>query len=186
MVADPQPRNRRPASSAAVVRYAVVWLGAVAIVAAVALVVRPAGQGNDLPPVRQIQLERAARTAGCELRRGAAAERLNPPAASPGSAPAPGTYDKSLSARAVTAALRRGIVVIQYRRGISGDVLDRLTAIRSLVPQGTILAPFATAVPFEVAASAWRRLVGCRRFSASAIDALRLFRGRFLGSGPDA
>jgi hypothetical protein len=185
MLADPQPRDRPAASSRAVARYAVAWLGAGALVAALFFAARPAERGTQLPPVRQIQLERAARTAGCEIRRGDAAALLIAPTP-PGSirAATPGAYDRPVRPDALSAAVRRGLVVIQYRPGVARAVLDQLTAVQSVVPKGTILAPSATAMPFEVAVSAWRRLLGCRRFGRSTIDAVRLFRGRFLGSGP--
>jgi hypothetical protein len=38
---------------------------------------------------------------------------------------------------------------------------------------------------FEVAATAYRRLLGCPRATDAAMEAALLFRGRFLGSGPD-
>ena len=43
-------------------------------------------------------------------------------------------------------------------------------------------------VPGELGCSgvtAWRRLLGCSRFGGGTIDAIRLFRGRFIGTGPD-
>jgi len=36
-----------------------------------------------------------------------------------------------------------------------------------------------------VAVVAWRRVLGCREYARGAPDAIRLFRGRFIGSGPD-
>jgi hypothetical protein len=33
--------------------------------------------------------------------------------------------------------------------------------------------------------TAYRRLLGCRELSQPSIDAIQLFRGRFVGSGPD-
>ena len=38
---------------------------------------------------------------------------------------------------------------------------------------------------YEVAVAAYRRLLGCTRFTDAAIDAIRLFRGRYIGIGPD-
>ena len=65
----------------AVVGYVVVWLvGAAAAVAVVAAVL--GGRGEDtvvLPPVRQIELAAAARSAGCEFRRTRQGENTNPP-----------------------------------------------------------------------------------------------------------
>jgi hypothetical protein len=41
-------------------------------------------------------------------------------------------------------------------------------------------------MPFAVAVTAYRRLLGCRDLNQSSVDAIQLFRGRFVGSGPDA
>ena len=53
------------------------------------------------------------------------------------------------------------------------------------MPEGTIVAPNDTGMRFELAVVAYRRLLGCPRFTAQALDAVQLFRGRYLGSGPD-
>jgi hypothetical protein len=40
-------------------------------------------------------------------------------------------------------------------------------------------------MPYLVAVVTWRRLLGCRTVSDVTTDAVQLFRGRYLGSGPD-
>jgi hypothetical protein len=180
---DGAPEGR---SGGAALRYAVAWLaaGAVVVVGLVA-VLGTGGDGGSLPPIQQIPLERAAQVANCTLRAGPETARLNPPADGRAGAPAPpGTYDRPLPTADAIGALRQGLVVIQYRREVSADAVERLEALRAAVPPGTILAPNGTSMPYEVAATAWRRLLGCPRLDAAALDAVRLFRGRFIGTAP--
>ena len=181
-------RQPPPASRGALARYVVGWLAAGAVAAALLVVVlKPLGGGEtELPPVRQIDLEHAARTADCKLQRDGRRERLNPTAhGHPRVGPArPGRYDQPLRSDSLVAALRRGIIVVQYQASLPAEDVDQLRALFDDVPRGTIVAPNATGMPYAVAVTAWRRLLGCRRFATSTIDAVRLFRGRFIGSGP--
>jgi len=140
----------------------------------------------ELPPVRQIELVDAARAAGCRLER-ARDRPLNPPVQGAAASPAePGVYDAQPDVEMLVATLRRGRVVIQYRPGLARSRVRELERLQAAVPEGTLVVPNATRMPYEVAITAWRRLLGCPRFTDEAIDALRLFRGRFLGSGPDS
>ena len=174
----------------AIARYAVACL---AIGAAVAGLVLAALGGADaderasLPPVREIQLVKAVRASGCELRRARAGERLIPPVDGPGASPArPQVYDEAPPVDQLTAAVRRGVIVISYRKDtVDGARLAQLRALQTVVPEGTIVTPDATGMRYEVAVAAYRRLLGCQRFTDATIDAIRLFRGRYLGTGPE-
>jgi hypothetical protein len=171
--------------------YAAVWF--IAAAATVGLVFAVFG-GNDepetvsVPPVRETELADAAGHGRCELRRASAGEQLNPPVDGPGGRrPArPGFYEEPVASAALTAALRQGVVVIQFRAGLDGEQLEALKGLQAAVPAGTIVAPNATRMPFELAVTAYRRLLGCPRFSPEALDAIQLFRGRFVGTGPDS
>jgi hypothetical protein len=92
-------------------------------------------------------------------------------------------YDDAPDADSVVAALRQGVVVIHFRTALDGERVDELRRIQESAPTGTIVTANST-MPFEVAATAYRRLLGCPRVSDEAIDATLLFRGRFIGSGP--
>jgi hypothetical protein len=180
------PRRNRGALAG----YVVVWLiGAAAVVGGVAVAL--SGGGEDtvaLPPVRQIELAAAARSAGCEFRRTRRGEVTNPPvdgarAAAPES---PGVKDDPPSREAsLIAALRRGVVVIHYQPGLADDRVDELKKMQEAVPEGTIVTPNTTRMTYAVAATAYHRLLGCAHFTDATLDALRLFRGRYVGSGPD-
>lgn len=174
------------------VRYALMWL-VLGTVAALAIIAALGGGGAGekdvtLPPIRESDLESAAREAGCRLQRARRAERLNPPVDGPrGVAPArPGLYEQSPPVGALTAAARRGVIVIHYRTGLDETELDQLRALQGVVPSGTIVTPNATSMPFELAVVGYRRLLGCGRYSARAADAARLFHGRYLARGPES
>ena len=183
----PQPHGTRPGQSAVLI-YALAWV--VAAAAAVGLVFAVFGGEDDLvsvPPVRETELADAATNGRCELRAARTGEPLNPPVDGPAGmrAAEPGFYEEPVAAAALTAAVRKGIIVIQFRHDLGGDARDALKVIQAAVPEGTIVAPNDTGMRFAVAVTAYRRLLGCPRFDEHTLDAIRLFRGRFLGSGPD-
>ena len=186
----PKPRRGARATRGALIAYAAAWL--IAAAAAVGVVFAIFGGDDDntvsVPPVRETKLTDAAGQGHCELRTAQAGERLNPPVdGPPGDRPArPGFYDEPIATAALTAALRRGIIVIQFREGLEGDRLGALKTLQAAVPTGTIVAPNETGMRFELAVTAYRRLLGCPHFTTRALDAVQLFRGRFLGSGPDS
>jgi len=183
--------TRLPLSSSGsgLLRYVLAWAGGAALVVAVVLVVL--GPDDDdavtLPPVRQIELTAAARAAGCELRSGDAWDvlALPLPGTPRGRAARAGVYDEPPDAAELVAALRRGVIVVQHRADLPERERDELRALQKAIPGGTIVTPEPARSPYAVAAVAWRRVLGCRNYAAGAADAIRLFRGRFIGSGPD-
>ena len=182
--------NHATARVGAIARYAIVCL---AIGAAVAGVVVAILGGSDrdaeapLPPVRETQLAKAVQASGCELRRARAGEQLTPPVDGPPGAPArPRFYEDAPPLEKLTAALRRGVIVIYYDDDVDGERLALLRSLQTVIPTGTIVAPDTTGMPYEVAVAAYRRLLGCERFADTTIDAIQLFRGRFIGIGPDS
>lgn len=186
---DPSGDDRRAGGSRlAVLAYAAAWLAAAAVLVGVLLVVLDSGEPEEvsLPPVHETELAEAAREAGCRLWLARAGERLNPPVVGGIDArPArPGFYEDSPGVSALTAALRDGVVVIQFRDLDAGSV-ELLEHVQEAVPDGTIVAPNDTDMPFAVAVTSYRRLLGCPTLSESSVEAIQLFRGRFVGSGPD-
>jgi uncharacterized protein DUF3105 len=184
-------RARRAAPSwRAVAAYLGAWAGAAALVTVVAALILDDG-GPDpvsLPPVHEIELGRAARAAGCEIRRERQGERLNPPVSgAPGVRPArAGVYEDAPEIGSLVAALRQGVIVIHVRRNLDDGRLDDLRSIQAAAPNGTIVTPNETGMRYEVGATAYRRLLACERLTDASIGALLLFRGRYLGSGPDS
>ena len=168
--------------------YVTAWLAATAVVAVLAIVLLDDDDPDEvsLPPIRETQLVDAAHRAGCELRRPPHGDRSDPTVdgVSSSRAAVPGFYDDPPDAAALIAALRRGVVVIHFRSELDSGRVDELRRIQEAAPNGTIVTPNST-MTFEVAATAYRRLLGCPRATDESIEATMLFRGRFLGSGPD-
>ena len=180
--------TRGTGSRRAVVRYIAVWLaaGAAMTVGLVALLDASSADQVTLPPVRETRLATAARDARCTLTRAAPGQRLTPAVDGPAGRPAtPGVYDEAPPGPSLIGALRHGIVVIHVRPGSAWDDPDLLSHLQGAIPEGTIVTTGDAGLPFEVAATAYRRLLGCPRFTTQALDAVRLFRGRFVGRGPD-
>jgi Protein of unknown function (DUF3105) len=189
MAGDARPKAAEPRRRHALAGYLAFWLAGAAAVVALLVVVL---DGRDeepvaLPPVQHIELTDAAQAAGCEFRRVRRGEPTNPPVegAAGGSPASPGVKSTAPAVPSLVAALRHGILVIHYRPGLDDERIDELKEMQGGVPEGTIVTPNPTAMPYEVAATAYRRLLVCRRYTDATLDALRLFRGRFVGSGPD-
>lgn len=189
MAPDDKHTRREVVRVAAIARYALVCVAIGAAVAGVvvALLSEPGSEADaTLPPVRETQLVKAAAAGGCELRRASPGEQLRPPVDGPRARPAaPRFYEDAPPAEQLTAALRRGVTVIFYREGLEDKRLAQLHTLQILVPRGTIVVPDTSGMRYAVAVAAYRRLLGCERFSDAAIDAIRLFRGRYVGTGPD-
>lgn len=180
----PSPRSAR---RRALLRYTAAWAVTGAIIA-LGVVTVVSGDDDEvrLPPVRQTELRQAARDAGCELRAGAVQRMGDPPVAGPRArAAAPGFYEEAMSGPALVGAMRRGQVVVHYSRQLPEQERDLLKSVQRAVPEGTVVVP-NDRMRFALAVTAWRRLLGCARVGPGTLDAVRLFRGRFLGSGPDS
>jgi hypothetical protein len=186
-VIDREARGHR-GGRGALARYIAAWTAGGACVALLLVVLLRdrSPETVSLPPVERTQLRAAAAAAGCDLRRARPGERLNPPVdGAPGSRPAAaGVYDEPPETAALLAAIRRGIVVVHFRAGLDDVVVEELRVIQRGIPAGTIVTANTTGMRYAVAAAAYRRLLGCPRFTPAARDALRLFHGRFVGSGP--
>jgi hypothetical protein len=182
-------RIARPGSRLPLLGYAAAWLVAAAAIAVLAVVLLHGSdsQNVSLPPVREMQLSSAAREARCKLvhagRRGAS---LTPAVDGPTAIPAaPGVYDQPPATAALIGALRRGVVVIQVGAAVPDGTVDRLADLQRALPEGTIVTRAEPGMPFAIAVTAYRRLLGCPRYTPRALDAVQLFRGRFVGTGPD-
>jgi uncharacterized protein DUF3105 len=184
-----KPWRDRAARVPAIARYALVCVAIGAAAAALAVAVLGGGDGagpRPLPPVRQTQLVKAVQASGCELRRSRAADQSRARVDGARAAAArPQFYAEAPPARQLTGALRRGVIVILYRPGLDRERLEQLRAVQAGVPNGTIVTPDSRGMRYEVAAGAYGRLLRCTRFTEATIDAIRLFRGRYIGIGPD-
>lgn len=175
----------------ATARYTLVWLLASAAVAvAVALVV---STDSALPPEEPAELETAARDADCVLRRetGAEAEStvdvMQPPTfGPPGAMAAPGVYTRSPTPEQLVGALRRGVVVVQYRPQLARSQVAGVLRQFAEGQDATIVTPDATGMRYAVAVTAWSRLLGCAGIAPDVLRVASEFRDEYANTGPDA
>jgi len=177
-------------TAGAVAAYALAWVCAGALVAgALTLALR---HGDDrtaktvaLPPVRELALPSAARHAGCELRGLHADDQLAVAMGRRrGAAAAPDAYESPVHAEALGGALRRGLIVIEYRGDAAPEFVHQLDDLQRAQPRGTIVAPAGRASSYALVAASSRRLLGCRSIGPRTFDAVRLFQGRYVGVRP--
>ena len=153
--------------------------------------------GVKLPPQRTKDLEPAAKAAGCEVEsyrefgRGHVQEpvryRTNPPTSGEHNpVPAPDrVFGKAPAKEQLVHTLEHGRVVYQFRPPGSELVRGQLKALYDEDKLWVALTPNNTGMPYEVAAVSWRHVLGCKRFTPEAIDALRAFRDRYRDRAPE-
>jgi hypothetical protein len=195
-----------------ITRYALGWVVSTGIVAGLVLLVlaevRPEGNGapppaplpsgdtTTLPERHTGNLERAAETGGCELRTDPSEGfrqvdrhvryRANPPTSgdhSPEPA-ADGAYTEAPPTESLVHSLARGRVVIHYRPTLPRPPLALVKALYAEDDRQLILTPNSTDMPYAVAATAWRRSLGCSELTPRAVDAIRAFRDRYRDRAP--
>ncbi|MDX6655848.1 MAG: hypothetical protein QOH62_641, partial [Solirubrobacteraceae bacterium] len=81
-------------------------------------------------------------------------------------------------------------VEIQYKPGTPKQVVDTLVSIFNEPLKGKsgyhqLLFENNTGMPFQVAAVAWQRYLGCTTWNTKAIDAIRDFREQYVDKGPE-
>jgi hypothetical protein len=175
----------RPAGRRALVRYALGWLvPATVIVLAALLLLRDGEETVAVPVVEQTELTSAADRAGCVLRRGVRDRGVVPVDGPPARPAEPRFHDRPPPDGALVGALRRGVVVIHYAPSLPDDDVDQLRAVQESAPKGTLVTP-NDRMGYRVAVTAYHRVLACRRFDDRTAEALQLFRGRYVGFGPD-
>jgi hypothetical protein len=87
-------------------------------------------------------------------------------------------------------SLEHGRIEIQYRRGTSRQRRRQLEQlylekVKGLAAYHTLLFENRTGMPYAVAATAWRRLLGCKRWNPRVIAAIRTFRRAYVDKAPE-
>lgn len=151
-----------------------------------------------LPDQRLTGLRSAAKAAGCELQdppekpaqhvEGRVDYESAPPTSGPHAlAPArDGVYTEPPLPEKLVHPLEHGNIVIWFDPELSDAERGGLAALYNEDAVQMILTPNPRGMPYAVAASAWGHLVGCPRFNPRVFDALRAFRDRYRGKGPEA
>jgi Protein of unknown function (DUF3105) len=83
--------------------------------------------------------------------------------------------------------LEHGRIDVQYKPGTPERIVNQLKAFLAENNDGyhMLLYPNQTGMEYQVAATAWTQLLGCREWNDKAIDALRTFRQRYIDKGPE-
>jgi hypothetical protein len=163
-----------------------------------------AREGTPPPAVKNLDLENAAADAGCVLRLGLpdeGNEHLEPDAKTPNYRTNPPTSGNHVITQFVEAdgayrqtpepiqyvhSLEHGRIEIQYAPDLPQADQLALKGVFDESPSGMLLFPNSR-MPYEVAATAWTQLMGCKSYKgAKTLDAIRDFRDQFRGRGPEA
>jgi hypothetical protein len=183
----------------------------VATVAAVAVVIAAGGGGGDSgsegstdfqvsaappPQARITALDQAARAADCQLRNPPIEGRThveskvkygtNPPT-SGNHNPVPAedkAYGKPPTIEHLVHSLEHGRIIVWYKRTLPRRRLAQLKGLFDQDAYHMILAANGS-MPFDVGASAWGHLAGCKKVSDESFDVLRDFRDRYRDKGPE-
>ncbi|HWH96326.1 MAG TPA: DUF3105 domain-containing protein [Baekduia sp.] len=86
--------------------------------------------------------------------------------------------------------LEHGRIELQYAPSAPQQVRDQLFTLYNEKVKGVehyhmVLFQNNTNMPYEVAATAWTQLLGCKTVNAKTWDAIRAFRDRFVDKGPE-
>jgi hypothetical protein len=129
-------------------------------------------------------VSRAARAAGCELRRVGPWTGTNED--DPFPAPAPdGIYDRKPDENALAAAFNGGRVAVLFAPDTPAKVRGQLKALVKEDPRRVLLYPEpGISGHFLVGADSIRRLLSCTHPGPAMLDALRDFRDDFRGQTP--
>jgi hypothetical protein len=160
-------------------------------------------EGTPPPAVKQANLQKAAAAAGCDLRLNLRNEgqthlppgskppkyHTNPPTSGNHVVPpfqqADGAYSEMPEPLNFVHSLEHGRIEIQYAPDLSEQDQLALKGVFDDSPEGMLLFPNKQ-MPYEVAATAWTQLMGCKTYEGSkTLDAIQDFRDEFRGHGPE-
>ena len=155
---------------------------------------------GTVPPPQIAELEPAARAAGCTFRsfpsEGAdhtedpnerVRYRSNPPHSGRHFIePAEdGVFSESPPVERLVHSMEHGRIIVQFRPDVPDSVKGNLNALVQQDPYQMTLVPNTTNMPYEVAATAWSKVLGCPRMNDRVFDAIRAFKERFRSRGPE-
>ena len=162
-----------------------------------------AREGAAPPAVQNLDLENAAAAGGCDLRLNLPDEgashlepgskppnyRTNPPTSgnhvTTPFQQADGAYATMPALIDFVHSLEHGRIEIQYAPDLPETDQLALKGVFDESPSGMLLFPDPR-MPYEVTATAWTQLLGCKRYEGTrTLDAIRDFRDQFRGRGPE-
>ena len=159
-------------------------------------------EGTPPPELQQADLEESAKLAKCDLQLDLPDEgnshiqpkdpepeyETNPPTSGDHIVPplqaADGAYVDPVPTVNAVHALEHGRIAIQYSPDLPEEDQLLLKGVFDESPGGMLLYPNPD-MPYDVAATAWTQLVGCKNFNESVLDVIRNFRDTYRGQGPE-
>ena len=161
-------------------------------------------EGTPPPEIATGDLEQAAKAADCDLRLDLPDEgnthigsdpskapnyKTNPATSGnhidPGFQQADGAYLDTPDPAYVVHSMEHGRINIQYSSDLSEEDQLALKGVFDESPAGVLLFPNDD-MPYEVAATAWTQMIGCKTYEGEAtLDAIRDFRDIYRGQGPE-
>ena len=152
---------------------------------------------GSVPAQRMTQLDEAARAAGCRVveAKSEGQEHVTEPVAYKSNPPhsgnhfvdpaEDGAYLESPPTERLVHSLEHGRIVVQFAPNSPDAVKGNLKALYDEDPYHLILVPNGTEMPFQVAATAWTKVLGCPTMNDRVFDAIRTFKDRFRDRGPE-
>ena len=163
--------------------------------------IQPDERSGTTPPAPKVtNLQEAAKKADCDLRLNLSEEghnhiaptsatpeyKTNPPTSGDHVEPpyqqADGAYKEMPQEIDMVHSMEHGRMEIQYSPGLSESAQLELVGLYDTMYGGTLLFPNDN-MPYEVAATTWRNLIGCNEYKgAITLDAIRDFGAKTWGS----
>jgi hypothetical protein len=159
--------------------------------------------GTEVAAVKVTNLKEAAKKAGCDLRLGLPDEgrnhlpptaptpeyKTNPPTSGnhvePPYQQADGAYKEMPRELDIVHSLEHGRLEIQYSPDLPESAQLELIGVFDTMYGATLLFPNEN-MPYEVAATTWRNLIGCNEYKgAITLDAIRDFGKQTWSKGPE-
>jgi hypothetical protein len=152
---------------------------------------------GTIPDRKITDLDEAVKAAGCVLENpkseggGHVTDEVKyktAPATSGSHDPVPSkdrAYTKSPRIEAHVHSLEHGRVIYWFKPNAPAPVRGALKALWDEEPELVILSPYPRPMPYQVAASAWTRMLGCKTYNDKVPDALRAFRDAYRLKGPE-
>lgn len=151
---------------------------------------------SPVPPQKITDIAQATRAAGCTAQsfRSEGSTHVpepvtyksNPPhSGNHNQIPAEdGAYLRAPPNENLVHALEHGRVIIQFKPSASEELKGQLKSLFDEDPYHILLVPNAK-MPYEVAATGWTEVLGCRKASPAVFDAIRAFKERHRDRGPE-
>jgi hypothetical protein len=160
--------------------------------------------GTKVAAVKVTDLQEAAKEAGCDLRLHLPNEgrthipptsptpeyKTNPPTSGnhvePPYQQADGAYKEMPKELDIVHSLEHGRLEIQYSPDLSESAQLELVGVYDTLYGATLLFPNEN-MPYEVAATTWRNLIGCNEYKGQiTLDAIRDFGKQTWSKGPES